>query len=131
MSSAEHIRLQYSLENNPALLTELVERPDETLKSLGMDMTALTCPDSAHEALERGDSLAQAGNDQFHDAPLAEALPRFNQLAKQRFGPGLTVSKIPFGVQFSEPVANAGDVTGTGTVKCQFGGLSCGGDVDG
>jgi hypothetical protein len=100
------------------------------LTELGSDTEALECPDLAHAALERGAQTADAMS-QVGESNLPDLLPRLARIAEENFGPEYRVEKVPFGIQFAEPVTPQPDeLTATGTVRWTFAGVTVSGDTD-
>jgi hypothetical protein len=124
-------RVDYALENHPALLDRLLEEPAAVLKELGVEESALACPDLAHAAYDRSSAVADKAN-AIGDVSLVEALPKLGDVIRDGLGPEFDTYRLPFGLGFREPVMGGTgmDVTGTGSVECTFG-LECKPDVDG
>lgn len=123
--------LEHSLQHRPELLRELVQNPSAVLRRLGASERDLVCTDKAHEAYARGERFASEVKAMGELGP-ADALPKMATIARTVFGRDFVVEKEPFGIRFSERVRDLGlEWTATGTVRCTFGGLECGGDVDG
>jgi hypothetical protein len=127
----QRLRLDYALQNHPALMDRLMKEPASVLEELGADEAALECPDKAHAAYERSATVADKANE-LGNASLVEALPKLHDVIRDGLGPEFDTFKVPFGVRFAERVEGVVgmDVTGTGSVECTFG-LECKPDVDG
>jgi hypothetical protein len=124
-------RVDYALENHPALLERLLKEPAAVLDELGVEEAALACPDHAHAAYERSAAVADKAN-AIGDASLVDVLPKLRNVITDGLGPEFETVKLPFGLGFREQVRGGTgmDVTGTGSVECTFG-LECKPDVDG
>lgn len=127
---ADRVMLDYLLEHRPELLGRLVVNPDEVLRELNLDEAALRCPPEAHDALARGQQVADAASE-LDDSDIAEAIPQLRNTVENAFGLKFETVKIPFGIRFAEEVrpSNSATLTGTASVECTFA-LSCKPDVD-
>jgi hypothetical protein len=113
--------LEYALENDPELMGQLLDDPESVFERLGVDEEALKCTEEAHRALERAESLAQE-LEALGEGDLVELLPKAGEIAREKLGSDLTVTKEPFGLRFREKVQDFGlpELTATGTVGGTF-----------
>ena len=82
----ERTRVDYALQNRPALLDRLLREPAAVLDELGVDEAALACTDEAHAAYERSAAVAERANALGADS-LVEALPKLADVMRDGLGP--------------------------------------------
>jgi hypothetical protein len=130
----EYIRFHYLTENSPDLLKELIQNPSEVLQRLGFKEDVLKCPEDVHKALDRAEEVKERV-ERLGNITLSEGLPKIAEIVSEVFGNDYRVSRIPFGIQFSEKVPNFDAIipywTATGTIGGTFGPLSQKIGVDG
>src|SRR5215207_3256044 len=122
------------VEENIGLLKKFVYDPHATMQNLDISEESMKLPDRVRTSLERADETSKKIEKVSTESKsLTDELPKVVKVIEESFGKNFEVSIEPFGIKFSEAIAEGNGLdTGTGTVSGTWGGLdSIRPDVDG
>lgn len=114
---------------NDALGEQFMRSPEDFAMAHGLDPSALSCPQSVHDAFQRGETLA-AELQKSGLTPDSSSIGPLRALVSKHLGDDFEVALIPFGLKFRERMdPTTIDVTGTGSGTVTW--LDTDADVDG
>jgi hypothetical protein len=125
MTAKKGLLFSHKSADNEALGREFLDSPEQFAKKREVDPKDFVCPDTAHQAMRRGDAFASEVKG-LAVSPTSASMKELSSLAAKHFGNDFKVAMIPYGLQFCENASIASDTTGSGTVTF----LDADGDVD-